>query len=90
MEATNWRDWITAELVSSELWRAHVDRRRAEALKPRRTASGYSIASYATLADLHGALEEWCSMPRIERPYAWREERVDRFSFDPAPSEPVD
>jgi hypothetical protein len=90
MEAPNYRDWITAELARSAPWAAQVERRRAEALRPRRTASGFSIASYRSPEGLEGALEDWRGRPRSERPFAWREERVASSSWNPAPNEPLE
>ncbi len=90
MELTNYRDWIAPELERSELWRPHVDLRRVEVLKPRRTASGYSIASYVNLEEVPQVQKGWSEASWVQRPFGWSEARVARDSLDPAPYEALE
>lgn len=90
-----YRSWLEQHLASAVPWHAHVDARRAEAMRPRRTASAYSIASYPTLDSLRAAREGWVLLPRASRAFAWGDDRLEeRQRADPiadlAPNEPLD
>jgi hypothetical protein len=90
----NYREWLEQELPSAPPWRQHVDARHAEALKPRRTASTYSIASYATVDELRSTHEEWTNLPRDQRDFAWSASRVEQRQLanpeaDLAPNRPL-
>jgi hypothetical protein len=90
MDEPNYRDWLGHELTKSEPWQAHVDARRAEAMKPRRTASGCSIASYSSLEGIRLAQEGWSQASWLQRPFAWSDDRVASYSFNPAPYEALE
>jgi hypothetical protein len=90
VETTNYRDWVGRELMNSGPWRAQVDSRRTEVMKPRRTASGYSIASYVSLEEIRLAREGWSEASWLQRPYAWKDDRVASYSLNPAPYEALE
>jgi hypothetical protein len=87
-EKRSYLGWLTDELIRSESWRGRVEKRRAEARRPRRV--GLTLASYSDCAAMRADLEVYRGMPRDLRPYAWGPSRVERFSFDPAPNQPLD
>ena len=86
----NYRDWLPPLFEKSAPWHEVVDRRRAEALKPRRTASGFSIASYTNVEEMAKVLETWRETPTADRAYSWSYGRIAREATTEAPAEPVE
>lgn len=79
-------EWRLRELADSPAFDRALTTLRTEAHRDRRQSKRFAEL---TLDDLAVHVEQRRALPRDQRPYAWREGRVDRDTINPAPNDPA-